>query len=104
MKRLVKSAKKKKKVEKCVKYIFKYRSTSGASIINFEHILDFKSTINIAVFITLLLLIYCLSLEPKVSDNKFVTSNCEKYIVLWAGEICGATCFHSNSPNKAAKE
>ena len=28
-----------------------------------------------------------------VPGNKFVSSNCEKYIVLWAGKICWATRF-----------
>ena len=32
--------------------------------------------------------------EYIVSDNKFVFSNYEKYIVLWAGKICWSTCFH----------
>ena len=53
------------------------RTTSGASIVNFEHILHF--IVNIAKF------------EQKsagwaqemvVSDNKFVFTNCLKYIVL----------------------
>ena len=35
-----------------------------------------------------------------ISDNKFVFSNYEKYIVdLWTGKIRWATCFHSYSPN-----
>ena len=33
-----------------------------------------------------------------VSDNKYVFSNCGKYIVLWAGEISFATCFYPHSP------
>ena len=37
--------------------------------------------------------------EKLVSDNKHVFSNCEKYIVLWAGKICWVTCFHLYSPN-----
>ena len=36
--------------------------------------------------------------EKLVSDNKLVFSNCEKYIVLWAGKICWVTCFHHYSP------
>ena len=34
-----------------------------------------------------------------VSDNKFVFSNCEKHIVLWAEKIYGAKCFHFYSLN-----
>ena len=34
-----------------------------------------------------------------VSDNKILFSNWEKYIDLWAGEICWATYFHSFSLN-----
>ena len=33
-----------------------------------------------------------------VSGNKFVFSNCEKYTVLWADQICWSTCFYSHSP------
>ena len=33
-----------------------------------------------------------------VSGNEFVSSNCEKYTVLWADQICWSTCFYSYSP------
>ena len=39
------------------------------------------------------------TLETIVLGNKFVLSNCEKYIVQWARKICWATCFHPDSPN-----
>ena len=35
--------------------------------------------------------------ETIVSDNKFVSSNCGKYIFLWAGKVCLAACFHPYS-------
>ena len=35
----------------------------------------------------------------KKSDNKFVFSNREKYIVLQAGKICLVIFFHLYSPN-----
>ena len=41
----------------------------------------------------------CWASGTVVSDNKFVFSNCEKYIVLWAGKICWAIWFHLYSPN-----
>ena len=37
--------------------------------------------------------------EMVVSDNKFVLSCLEKYVVLWAGKICWAIDFHLYSPN-----
>ena len=37
--------------------------------------------------------------ETIITDKKFVFSNWEKYIVLWAGDICRAICFHSYSLN-----
>ena len=37
--------------------------------------------------------------ETIVSCNKFLFSNCGKYIVLWTENICQATCFHPYSPN-----
>ena len=39
-----------------------------------------------------------------VSDNIFVFSNCDKYIVLWAEKICWAICFHRYSPNIRLKK
>ena len=42
----------------------------------------FYSTVNIAEFEQRNV---CSAWEKVVSDNKFVFSNCEKYIVLWAG-------------------
>ena len=32
-----------------------------------------------------------------ISGNEFVFSNCEKYTVLWADQICWSTCFYSYS-------
>ena len=33
-----------------------------------------------------------------VSDSKFVSNNCDKFIdLLWTGNICWATCFHPYS-------
>ena len=67
---------------------------SGASFVDFEHILH---------------LFYCYYSwirknkcsgiwETIAADNKFVFSNCEKYIALYAGKHCWAACFHSYSP------
>ena len=39
-----------------------------------------------------------LGLNMVVLDNKFVFSNCEKYVVVRAGKICWATCFQLYSP------
>ena len=36
---------------------------------------------------------YWLSLRTIVSENKFVFSNCEKYIVLWNGKNCWGYTF-----------
>ena len=36
--------------------------------------------------------------EDRVSDNKSVFSNYEKYVALWAGKVCWATHFHLYSP------
>ena len=82
-----------------VSYIFKVnnndiRTMSGASFVDFEHISH---------------LFYCYYSwirknkcsgiwETIAADNKFVFSNCEKYIVLHAGKNCWAACFHSYSP------
>ena len=66
------------------------KKKSGASIFNFEHIL---------YFILLLSLLNLKKInagwawETKVSDNKFISSNCGKYIVPRAEKICWATCF-----------
>ena len=60
------------------------RATPVTSIVNFEHI---------SPFILLLLLLNSVW-ENIVLDNKFVFSNCEKYIVLWAGKVRWATRFH----------
>ena len=59
--------------------------TFGGSIINFEHILLFYSTINVA---ELEQINAVWAPEMVVSDKKFVSSNCEKYIVQWTGKIC----------------
>ena len=56
------------------------RSTSDASIVNFEYISHF--TVNIAEFEQINNAGW--TWEIVVSDNKFVFSNCEKYTVLWA--------------------
>ena len=37
--------------------------------------------------------------KAMVSDNKFVFSSCEKYIVQWTWKICLAIRFHLYSPN-----
>ena len=42
--------------------------------------------------------------ETVVSDRKFVASNCEKYIVLWAGKICWAIYFHLYSRNLSLRK
>ena len=39
-----------------------------------------------------------------VSDNEFVFSNCEKYIFLWVGKFCRATCFCPDSPKIRLQE
>ena len=56
------------------------RTTSGASIVNFEHILQF------------ILLVHS---KTTVSDNNFFFNNCEKYIVLLAGKILLGYMFSS---------
>ena len=77
------------------------RTTSGASVVNFEHI---------SHFILLLLLLnsnkknVSWAREIIVPDNKFTFSNCEKYIVLWAGENCLVTSFHSYLSNIRLRE
>ena len=69
------------------------RATSGASIVNFEHILN---CILVAEFQQKNA---GWAWESVVSDKKIVFSNCEKYIVLWARKVCWAICFHLYSPN-----
>ena len=32
-----------------------------------------------------------------MADRKYVSSNCEKHIVLWARKICWPICFHPYS-------
>ena len=56
----------------------KYTRTTGVSIVNFEHILQ---------FILLLLLLNSNKYSKTLVLDKFVFSNCEKYIVLLAGKI-----------------
>ena len=59
------------------------------------------------IFLTLFYCYYCCILTNKciwsreiiVSDKEFAFSNCQKYIVLWPGEIYWATSFHSYLPN-----
>ena len=55
------------------------RSTSGVSIVSFEHILQF--------ILQLLLLNSNKYSKTLVSDNKVVFNNCYKYLVLLAGRI-----------------
>ena len=67
------------------------RATSGACIVNFNHILQF--------ILPLLLLNQNKCYETLISDSKFVFNNFDKCIILSAGKICWATCFHLYSPN-----
>ena len=67
--------------------------TPSTSIANFEHMPHF------VLLLLLLSLNKCMLVESEVSNNEFVLSNCEKYIGLWAGDICWAIYFHSYSPN-----
>ena len=60
--------------------------TSGACTVNFQQILDF------VLLLLLLNLNKQMPLEPE-QPIKLVFSNCEKYIVLWAVEICWDTLF-----------
>ena len=55
------------------------RMTSGASTVNFKHILHF------------------IIIVVEFNQINVGRNNWEKYIVLWAGEICWATYFHSFS-------
>ena len=41
--------------------------------------------------------------EYIVSDNQFVFSNCEKYILLWVGKFCWVTFSSILTQNKVAK-
>ena len=70
------------------------KTTSDASIVNFLLLTHFAhySIVNIVEFEQINAV---WDWETVVSDNKFVFSNSEKYIVLWAGGIC----FHLYSPN-----
>ena len=56
----------------------KYNRTTGVSIVNFEHVLQ---------FILLLLLLNSNKYSKTLVSDKVVFSNCEKYIVLLAGKI-----------------
>ena len=65
------------------------------------------------IFLTLFYCYYCWIRTKKnvswareiiVPDNKFAFSNCEKYIVLWAGENCLVTSFHSYLSNIRLRE
>ena len=72
------------------------RTTSGVSIVNFEHVLHY-----ILLSILLNSNKYML-LGPE--ERQFQTinlffSNFEKYIVLWEGKICRAINFYLYSPN-----
>ena len=55
------------------------RTTSGVSIVNFEHVLKFN--------LLLLPLNWNKYSKTLVSDNKVVFNNCEKYLVLLPGKI-----------------
>ena len=80
------------------------RRTSGASVVNFQHI---------PLSILQLLLLYCwirtnkcwLSLRNGSFIQKIVFSNIEKYyIVLWAWRICWAICFYLYSPTLSLRK
>ena len=76
------------------KLTIKTTAKPGASIDNFGHILLF-----IIIVIEFNQINVGWAWEFIVSDNKFLFSNLEKFIILWAGEVCWATYFHSFSPN-----
>ena len=69
--------------------------TYGASSANFEHICAYFN-VNIVEFEQINA---SWARKAMVSDNKFVFSSCEKYIVQWTWKICLAICFHLYSPN-----
>ena len=63
------------------------RTTTGVSVVNFEHILE---------FILLLLLLNSSKYSKTLgSDNKNVFSNCEKYMVLLARKFLLSYMFSS---------
>ena len=71
------------------------RTTFVVSIVNLEHILLFiLKFINATEFEQINAGWAC-----EMAGRKFLPSNCEKYIVLWAGEIYWRICFYVYSPN-----